>query len=308
MAVDMSNVKQIMHNNKEIYSILSITGNILWEKANAYGGYYIRLGNGDYYLDHSGSNSVVASSTTPSTVWYFEEDKRIYCLIEGTKRYLYAQTSGDFIVHDAPSLPDPNSDYTWLYKNKTYYITGVINSKKYYLYRYDSTSVRMHTASTVVTFESNDTRTHTPDWHTIWEGDYSITCEAINGQIVSAPESNRVIYHIPPKVSSIATAYSDMKIKAYYQFEWIGDRQNSTPANTSLTEYTVSDLSTSKQILHLAVTPTDSTLSSTDSIASGVSWNATTGNISFGTSGYLHPEDTEYLRTTIRITKIELYC
>ena len=306
MAVDMSNVKQIMHNNKEIYSILSITGNILWEKANAYGGYYIRLGNGDYYLDHSGSNSVVASSTTPSTVWYFEEDKRIYCLIEGTKHYLYSQTSGDFVVHDAPSLP--NGDYTWLYKNKSAYITGVINSKKYYLYRYDSTSVRMHTASTVVTFESNDTRTHTPDWHIIWEGDYSITCEAINGQIVSAPDSNRVIYHISPKVSSIATAYSDMKIKVYYQFEWIGDIGSSTPANTSLTEYTVSDLSRDKTILNLPVNPTDSTLSLTDFIASGISWNTTTGDISFETRGSLKPEDKEYLKTTIRITKIELYC
>lgn len=306
MAVDMSNVKQIMHNNKEIYSILSFTGNILWEKANAYG-YYIRLGNGDYYLDHSGSNAVVASSTTPSTVWYFEEDKRIYCLIEGTKRYLYSQTSGDLIVYDAPSLPNPNSDYTWLYKNTNHYITANINGKKY-LYRYDSTSVRMHTASTVVNLESNDTRTHTPDWHTIWEGDYSITCEAINGQIVSAPESNRVIYHIPPKVSSIATAYSDMKIKAYYQFEWIGDNASSTPANTSLTEYTVSDLSKNKGILNLGVTPTDSTLSLTDFIASTVSWNATTGNISFQTRGTLKPEDKEYLKTTIRITKIELYC
>lgn len=288
---------------KEISSILDITGNILWEKANAYG-YYIKIG--DYYIDHSGGNSVVARSTTPSTVWHLEEDNRIYCLIEGTKRYLYSGTSGGFYVHDAPSLPNP-SDYTWLYKNRNS-ITATINGTKYYLYRYSSTSVRMQTTATTLTFESNDPRTHTPDWHTIWEGDYSITCEAINGQIVSAPESNRVIYHISPKVSSIATDYSNMKIKVYYQFEWIGDRGTSTPANTYLTEYTVSNLSSNKTILNLPVTPTDSTLSLTDYIASGVSWNATTGNISFETRGYLKPEDKEYLKTTIRITKIELYC
>ena len=144
---------------------------------------------------------------------------------------------------------------------------------------------------------------YAPYWHTIWKGDYSITCEAINGQVVSQPESNRVVYHIDQNV----TAYSDMKIKVYYQFEWIGNKAGSTPANTYLTEYTVSNLSGSKAILNLSVTPTDSTLSLTDFIASGVSWNASTSDISFETRGSLKPEDTEYLRTTIRITKIEVY-
>ena len=144
---------------------------------------------------------------------------------------------------------------------------------------------------------------YAPYWHTIWKGDYSITCEAINGQVVSQPESNRVVYHIDQNV----TAYSDMKIKVYYQFEWIGNRNDSTPGNTSLTEYTVSNLSSDKTILYLPVTPTDSTLSLTDFIASGVRWNASTSDISFETRGSLKPEDTEYLRTTIRITKIEVY-
>lgn len=287
---------------KEVSWITDITGNILWEKADAYG-YHIKVGT--YYINHA-SNYSVTSSTTASTLWYIAEDNRIYCLVNDTKQYLQCQTSGNYTVYVDTTI---SGGYVWLYRNENY-ITGTISGTTYYLYRYGSgnSGIRMHTASTVITFEKVDTRKHTPDWHTIWEGDYSITCEAINGQMVKQPESNMVIYHILPKISSIATSYSDMQIKVYYQFEWIGNRGTSTPANASLTEYTVSNLSSSKTILNLPVTPTDSTLSLTDYVASTISWDSTTGNIIFQCRGYLHPEDIEYIKATIRITKIELYC
>lgn len=286
----------------EVYSIIDITGNILWEKANAYG-YHIKVGN--YYINH-GSSYNVTSSTDASTTWYTAEDNRIYCLVNDTKYYLQCQTRSNRVVYADTTT---GSSYVWLYKNGNY-ITTTINDTTYYLYRYGSGSagIRMQTTAIVITFESNDPRTHTADWHTIWEGDYSITCEAINGQMVKQPESNMVIYHILPKVSSIATSYSNMQIKVYYQFSWIGNRGTSTPGNTSLTEYTVSNLSSNKTILNLPVSPTDNSYSLIDFIASGVSWNATTGNIEFETRGILQPEDTEYMKTTIRITKIELYC
>lgn len=290
---------------KEVYSIIDITGNILWEKVGVYYGYYyIKVGG--YYLNYA-SNYNVTTSTTASTVWHIEDDNRVSCLDGDTKKYLQFQKTGN----NHPVFVDTkdSSGYDWVYKDDTY-IKGTISGITYYLYRYGAgtSGVRMHTDSTRLTFESADPRRHTPDWHTIWEGDYSITCEAINGERVNHPESNMVVYHIFPKISSIATAYSDMKIKVYYQFDWIGDRGETTPADSYRTEFTISDLSSDKTILNIPVNPIDSYYSSIDFIASTAYWEAATGNIIFQCRGILHPDDTQYMKSVIRITKIELYC
>lgn len=284
---------------KQVEAILDITGNILWGEVAGVYGYHIKVGS--YYINHStGSN--LTTNANASTVWHLEGDNRIYCLDGDTRRYLKFQTSGNRTVYADTTT---GSGYDWVYKNETY-IKGTYNGTNYYLYRYNTGPVRMKTTSTSLTWE--EVGIHTPDWHTIWEGDYSITCEAINGQMVKHPESTMVVYHIPPKISSIATSPSDMKIKVYYQFDWIGDKGDTTPGNSSLTEYTISNLSSGKTILNIPVNPTDGNYSLIDFVASTIDWDSTTGNIIFYCRGILHPDDTEYFKSVIRITKIELYC
>ncbi len=284
---------------KQVAAILGISGNILWGNVGIYG-YHIKVGS--YYINR-GTGSNLITNANASTVWHIETDNRIYCLDGNTKRYLKFQTSGS--THPVYADTTTGSGYDWVYKNGSY-IKGTISGTAYYLYRYSTGAVRMHTSSTSLTFE--EVGFHTPDWHTIWEGDYSITCEAINGQMVKHPESTMVVYHVPPKISSLATAYSDMQIKVYYQFDWIGNRGDTTPGNSTLTEYTVSDLSSDKNILNIPVNPIDSNYSLIDFVASTVDWDATRGNIIFYCRGILHPDDTQYFKSVIRITKIELYC
>lgn len=131
---------------KEVKKIENNNGDVLWQKKAAQT-YYIKIGT--YYLNHSSSYNVT-TSTTASTIWYLDEDNRMYCLDGDTKRYLQCQTSGS--NHPVYADTTTGSGYEWIYKNGDY-ITGTISGTTYYLYRYSSTSVRMRTTATTITFE-----------------------------------------------------------------------------------------------------------------------------------------------------------
>ena len=108
--------------------------------------FYIKYGS--YYIKRE-STYFVTTSTTASTVWYLDDDNRIYCLDGTTKWYLQWQTSGSRVVCVGTSI----GSYVWLYKNGNY-ITGTNSGTTYYLYRYGSgyDGVRMRTTATTLTF------------------------------------------------------------------------------------------------------------------------------------------------------------
>lgn len=110
--------------------------------------FYIKHGN--YYMNRQATLFVTASNTA-ETVWYLDDDNRIYCLDGTEKYYLQCKTWGAYNVYVGTVLSTEND---WLYKNGNY-ITGTINGTTYYLYRYGSgyEGVRMRTTATTLTFE-----------------------------------------------------------------------------------------------------------------------------------------------------------
>lgn len=132
---------------QEVKKIEDNNGNVLWQK-KAPKAYHIKVGN--YYINKS-STYYVTTSTTASTIWYLDEDNRMYCLDVDTKLYLQCQTSGNHTVYMDTK---ESSGYEWLYKNGNY-ITATINGTTYYLYRYGTgtSGVRMRTTATTITFE-----------------------------------------------------------------------------------------------------------------------------------------------------------
>lgn len=114
--------------------------------------FYIK--HGSYYINH-GTTYYVTNATTASTVWYMDDDNRIYCLDGDTKWYLQCQISGS--NHTVYVDTQESSGYVWLYKDGNY-IKGTISGTTYYLYRYGTgnTGVRMRTTATTLTFEPVD--------------------------------------------------------------------------------------------------------------------------------------------------------
>lgn len=133
---------------KEVKKIEDNNGNVLWQKKVPQG-YYIKYSS--YYIN-TYSTYNVTTSTTASTVWYIDDDNRIYCLVGNTKRYLQFQTTGSRLVY---TDTQETSGYEWLYKNGNF-ITGTYSGTTYYLYRYGSgqSGVRMRTTATTLTFET----------------------------------------------------------------------------------------------------------------------------------------------------------
>lgn len=150
MAIDMTTVKQIMHNNKEVAKIEDGLGNTLWQKA-APQRYYIKDGN--YYINKGSSGSDVINSTTPETAWQIESDNRVSCLDGDTKRYLQWQWDDSSNMHVCKASPTLiSTNWGWVYKNGNY-ITETLNSPTWYLYKHGASGVRMHTTVTTLTFE-----------------------------------------------------------------------------------------------------------------------------------------------------------
>lgn len=151
MAIDMTTVKQIMHNNKEVAKIEDGLGNTLWQKA-APQGYYIKDGN--YYINKGASGSLMTSSTTPETVWQIESDNKVSCIFENTKYYLQYNTVGQSNIYGVRAKDTLITDYDWCYKNGNY-IIGTINGTTWYLYREGGSAspIRMRATVTTLTFE-----------------------------------------------------------------------------------------------------------------------------------------------------------
>ena len=107
-----------------------------------------------YYINR-GTNTYVTNATTASTVWYLENDNRIYCLDGTEKYYLQFSKTSPYTVSLISENSQIGSNYGWVYKDGNY-ITGTRSGTTYYLYRYGTSatsSVRMHTTATTLTFE-----------------------------------------------------------------------------------------------------------------------------------------------------------
>ena len=145
---------------KEVYSILDINRNILWEKEGAYG---LHFKYGDWYINYYASTAVT-TATTPNTIWHLDSDNHIYTVRNGTAYYMvgYVSNSSNWLRLDTTPTPETSGYYsvTLVTSGTDNYIKGTYNSTDYYAYRHTSgaTSVRLKTDATVVTVENTDPR------------------------------------------------------------------------------------------------------------------------------------------------------
>ena len=134
----------VKDGNKNRYSFESTTINVQ--------SFYIK--HESYYINR-GAGTYVSSSTTASTVWYLDNDNRIYCLDGTEKYYLQFFKTSPYIVYLISENSQIGSNYGWVYKDGNY-ITGTCSDTTYYLYRYGTAAtsgVRMRTTATTLTFE-----------------------------------------------------------------------------------------------------------------------------------------------------------
>lgn len=126
MSIDMTTVKQIMHNNKEVIKIEDTNGGILWQKAVPVQRdilYYIRQNNSTVYVldtENKTMTSVTATGTSPVTG----------SSVIGYNNKLYARGNSDSNTREVDIVTSPSTAITFSTTSETF--PGTINGNNCY--------------------------------------------------------------------------------------------------------------------------------------------------------------------------------
>ncbi len=134
--------------------------------------YSIRSRSGNNYLSYSTNNgnpSITNAKDQSKSQWYFDSSNYVYALIDGTKYYLYADSSSSWWFSDREVSLTADATANYRYQRSGNYIRYQYRSSYYYL-RYSSgwseTSSQTSLTITSTAFPKTSYQSTTSDWNT----------------------------------------------------------------------------------------------------------------------------------------------